>query len=147
MTTTTTTEGDHTMTTTTPSQLRRAAITIAQRRHPDQACTILPTAYSRRRDHYAEVRTTGDSVLVLRSEAEAQARGARYADLGQYPPADLSRPAPCRCGATGASLVLGSDNRGTFAEPLCRDCLADLAAAQTSQLVTVGAYVDGSTIL
>lgn len=60
------------MTTTsiTPAQLRGAALEVAKASHPDQAGTIRSSAFARKSDLFAEVRMTGDTVLVFRHACE-----------------------------------------------------------------------------
>jgi hypothetical protein len=56
---------------TAPAQLRKAALAIAKRQHPDQFGTVHPNAFSRVSYKFTEVRMSGGSVLVTRDEAEA----------------------------------------------------------------------------
>ena len=58
---------------TTPAQLRKAALRIAQRRHPDQAGTVHPNAFARKAWRFCAVDMTGGQVLITREEAEAEA--------------------------------------------------------------------------
>ena len=64
----------HTTTTkVTPAQLRKAALRIAQRRHPDQAGTVPSNAFARKSWGFCAVEMTGGQVLITRDEAETEA--------------------------------------------------------------------------